>query len=201
MLLYLIEVKKSTYSKLAAHFQVSKKTIMRDIDKLSGMGVPVYAQSGYEGGIFIDPDYCFERSYFTSDEIEELVLAFHIASCLRQGHQKSTVLQKLEALFPEWTFLKEYDFGEYLKIELLEQPVSIDSPIVREINIGLDEEVFLKIQVGDMKYTVAPLYYVLRPDGLHLHCCDGTQYYTFSIDAVCDCQHTSETFDRTMYDI
>lgn len=42
ILLYLMETKKSTYAELADQFEVSKKTIMRDIDKISGMGIPVY---------------------------------------------------------------------------------------------------------------------------------------------------------------
>ena len=46
-----MEIKKTTCAKLAQHFEVSKKTIMRDIDKLSGMGIPVYTQPGYEGGV------------------------------------------------------------------------------------------------------------------------------------------------------
>lgn len=62
-MLYLMETKKSTYAELANHFEVSKKTVMRDIDKISGMGVPVYTQPGYEGGVFLAPDYRFNRSF------------------------------------------------------------------------------------------------------------------------------------------
>lgn len=98
ILLYLMETKKSTYAELANHFEVSKKTIMRDIDKISGMGVPVYTQPGYEGGVFLAPDYRFDRSFFTAEEIEDIILAFHIARHFKSGAGKSSALKKLELL-------------------------------------------------------------------------------------------------------
>lgn len=69
ILLYLMETKKSTYAELANHFEVSKKTIMRDMDKISGMGIPIYTQPGYEGGVFLTPDYRFSRSFFLQKKL------------------------------------------------------------------------------------------------------------------------------------
>lgn len=143
ILLYLMETKKSTYAELADHFEVSKKTIMRDIDKISGMGVPVYTQPGYEGGVFLAPDYRFNRSFFTGEEIEDIILAFHIVHHLESGVGNNSALKKLELLIPELTFLKEFDLTEYLKIELLQKPVTARTPVCNVINTGLDDEYFL----------------------------------------------------------
>ena len=41
---------------LAKRFEVSVRTIYRDIDILSYAGIPVYTAQGYGGGIFIDED-------------------------------------------------------------------------------------------------------------------------------------------------
>ena len=120
ILLYLMERKKSTYAELAAQFEVSKKTIMRDIDKISAMGIPVYTQTGYKGGVFLASDYRFDKSFFTAEEIEDIILAFHIVQHLDPEAGKRSALKKLELLIPELTFLKEFDFTEYLKIELLQ---------------------------------------------------------------------------------
>lgn len=199
ILIHLMDAKKSTYTELAQLFEVSKKTIMRDIDKLSGMGIPIYTQSGYGGGIFLSPNYRFHNSFFTGTEIEDIILALHIAKHLRKRQEKNTVLQKLEILIPELAFLKELDFDKYLKIELLSKPITAQTPICHTINKGLDEEIYLDITVRQKHYTIAPLHYILRPDGLYLYSTDGTSFFTFEVEHISECKTTSQTFDRTEY--
>ncbi|MEG1678261.1 MAG: HTH domain-containing protein, partial [Clostridia bacterium] len=46
ILIYLLKQKKTTYRQLATHFEVSTKTIERDINRLSAMGIPVYCTQG-----------------------------------------------------------------------------------------------------------------------------------------------------------
>lgn len=199
ILLHLIEVKKTTYAKLAQKFEVSKKTIIRDIDNLSSMGIPIYTQAGYGGGIYINPDYKFSNSFFTSQEIEEIILAFRIVDSFNNKHTKSQVLHKLEMLVPELTFLKEYDLREYLKVELLSEPVTIHTPICDTINFGMDEEIFLSILLDEKKYTVAPLCYILRPDGLYLYCASENNYQIFPVSKITKCISLKQTFNREEY--
>ena len=199
ILLYLMETKKSTCAELAQHFEVSKKTIMRDIDKLSCMGIPVHTQPGYEGGVFLSPDYRFSKSFFTAAEIEDIILAFHIVHQLDPQDGKHSALKKLELLIPELAFLKEFDFDEYLKIELLSKPVTARTPVCEVINSGLDDEIFLDMIVAGKQYCIAPLYYILRSDGLYLYCTDGNSFLTLKTDQISRCERTNCEFDRGGY--
>lgn len=196
ILLYLLDVKKTTCAALARRFEVSRRTILRDLDKLSAMGIPVWTQAGYEGGVFLSPDYRFDRSFFTSEEIGDIILAFHLADHLRQGQGKQSALHKLELLVPELAFLKELDLKKYLKLELLSHPVNIQTAVCREINAGLDEEVLLQLTVQEQVRTAAPLYYLLRPDGLYLCCADAEQTYTLPVEQIRVCRRTETEFDR-----
>ncbi len=196
ILLYLLDVKNTTCAALAQRFEVSRRTILRDLDKLSAMGVPVWTQSGYQGGIFLSPDYRFDRSFFTAEEIEDIILAFHLVDHLRQRQEKQSALKKLELLVPELAFLKEFDLKEYLKLELLSHPVNSHTSVCREINKGLDEELLIQITVKDSVYIVAPLYYILRPDGLYLHGTGQSQSFTFPVDQIQACSRTEIEFDR-----
>ena len=58
---------------LAARFEVSERTIYRDIEALSMAGVPVYTQTGNNGGIFLDEKY---RTSLTGLSIAELHTLF-----------------------------------------------------------------------------------------------------------------------------
>lgn len=199
IILFLNEVKKTTIPELANKFEVSKRTIMRDINLISNLGVPIQTQSGYQGGVSIPVAYKFEHSFFSSEEIEDLVLALHLISKLRKSDNKSSILKKLELLFPELTFLKEKDFLEYFQIELFQEPLYKDETIFRNINTALDEEVIVELKINNHKYYVAPLSYALRTSGLYLYASDGVQMFDFLISDIVYCKITEQSFERQDY--
>lgn len=199
IILYLNEIKKTTIQELADKFEVSKRTIMRDIDRISSLGVPVYTQSGYQGGVSIPESCKFQQSFFSSEEIEDLVLALHLISRLRQKDTKSSILKKLELLIPELTFLKEQDFMDYLQIELFQEPLYKDETVFRTINKALDEEVLIEMEINRQKYCAAPLSYALRVSGLYLYASDGAQLFVFPIQDIVNCRITDQSFDRRDY--
>ena len=59
----LLTKKKVTAANLAKQFEVSVRTIYRDIDALSSSGIPIYASQGKNGGIQLDEDFVLSKSY------------------------------------------------------------------------------------------------------------------------------------------
>ena len=64
----LLEKKMVTAGELAAHFEVSTRTIYRDIDTLSLAGIPVYTSKGNGGGIGILDGYVLNKSTLSHEE-------------------------------------------------------------------------------------------------------------------------------------
>ncbi|HEU0165240.1 MAG TPA: HTH domain-containing protein, partial [Thermomicrobiales bacterium] len=87
-------------SELAARFEVSKRTIMRDVDALDQIGVPVIAETGRNGGYRIADGYWMPPLQLTADEATVLLFALqHVGSVDRSplGDAHRTVLEKLQA--------------------------------------------------------------------------------------------------------
>ena len=91
-----------TAGELAQRVDVSIRTIFRDVDALSGMGVPVYTEPGRNGGIRLMEGYSSDLTGLSSGEAEALAL---IASPASVGVRElatptRTALDKLAAAVP-----------------------------------------------------------------------------------------------------
>ena len=79
-------------------FEVSVRTIYRDIDAISASGIPIYAMQGKKGGIVIDEEFTLDRLVLSSKEKEQILTALQ---GLHATHDKATneLLTKISALF------------------------------------------------------------------------------------------------------
>ncbi len=188
ILLYLLEVKKTNYQELVDRFEISKRTAIRDINALSAMGIPVYTQSGYHGGIFLPEEYTFRKSFFTPQEISSLVLALHISSSIHHEELEQSILQKLELLTPDLVFVKEQNYKDRVKVKLLKEPIATSPSIWKVIDQALDHKKWLQITIYNNEYHVEPLYYVICQKGLLLQCSDGKKEFSFPVIDMTSCE-------------
>ena len=65
----LLQTEKSTVPALAQRFEVSRRTIERDIDALCRAGVPLVTVQGYGGGVFIEPRYKLDKTLLSGPEL------------------------------------------------------------------------------------------------------------------------------------
>ena len=69
----LLQKEKMTAPELAEHFEVSKRTINRDIDDLCKAGIPICTTQGVGGGIQIMDGYRMDRTLFTSRDMQMIM--------------------------------------------------------------------------------------------------------------------------------
>ena len=98
ILYYLLDKGNATAPELAAAFEVSSRTIYRDIEALSGAGIPVYTEPGRNGGISLLHDFILDRTILSEHERQELLAALQSISAT--GYPSAKEIQtKLSALF------------------------------------------------------------------------------------------------------
>ncbi|GKU77422.1 YafY family protein [Paenibacillus sp. L3-i20] len=81
---------------LAERFEVSKKTIYRDMDTLSQSGIPIVAHQGTAGGFEIMEQYTIARQYLTLNEIEAVVAAVRGINTVMDDHVFASLLEKVK---------------------------------------------------------------------------------------------------------
>ena len=112
---YLLEKGKSTAPELAEKFEVSIRTIYRDLDAISAAGIPIYASQGKGGGIFIMQDFVLEKSLLSEQEKEQILMALQGISAT-ENNPSDELLIKLGGLFQsKVTNWIEVDFSEWYK--------------------------------------------------------------------------------------
>lgn len=95
---YLLDHGSATAPELAERFEVSTRTIYRDINALSSAGIPVYAEAGRNGGIYLLDHFVLNKVIISGAEKEKILSALQGLTVL-DGQDEPDTLQKLSALF------------------------------------------------------------------------------------------------------
>lgn len=85
-----------TAPKLAEKFEVSRRTINRDIEELNMAGIPICTRQGQNGGISIMENYKMDRTLLTSKEMGEILAGLHSLDSISGNHQYGQLMEKLQ---------------------------------------------------------------------------------------------------------
>lgn len=94
----LMQKRKTTAKELADRFEVSTRTIYRDIETLSGANIPIYASKGKDGGIGLLDEYVLNKTILSEEEQNQILFALQGMKKVK-GQDEKDVLEKLSILF------------------------------------------------------------------------------------------------------
>ena len=199
ILYYLLDKESATAQKLAAEFEVSTRTIYRDIEALSGAGIPVYTELGRNGGIYLLPGYTLNKALLSEEERKEVLTAIQSMSATGY-HSGEETLTKLSALFHvnmgDWL---EVDFSRWgkstsdnAKFETLKQAVIQH----REIKI-----IYENTSGERMERIVQPLKlsYKSKEWYLKAFCLERQDFRLFKLNRIMQLELSEHTFAPKTY--
>lgn len=190
----LLDKQKMTAGELAEHFEVSKRTILRDIDTLTAAGIPLYTMQGKGGGVAIIDSFVLSKAVLTEAEQNQILFALQSQSATQNTGGRQ-VLSKLQSLFQKqnssWI---EVDFSRWgtdshdkQKFETLKNAI-----------LGRTAIAFLYVSTygEETSRTVYPLKLVFKSRAWYLQgfCTEKADYRTFKINRMLEVRDTGESF-------
>ena len=92
---------KVTAKELSEKFEVSTKTIQRDMDIIARAGIPIVSYKGNQGGYGIIDGYKVNKSSMTSNEVNLLKKLLIGINKSYENQETSTLLNKLDVIKPQ----------------------------------------------------------------------------------------------------
>lgn len=93
----LLQQEKVTAPYLAEKFEVSRRTINRDIEALCMAGIPLVTEPGQNGGVSIMEGYKIDRALFTTQDMQALLAGLRSLDSVSGTNQYVQLMEKLSA--------------------------------------------------------------------------------------------------------
>ena len=200
ILYYILEKGKVTASELADKFEVSVRTIYRDIDSISSAGIPIYALQGKGGGIEIAEDFVLSKSLLSENEKQQIMSSLQGLDNTAIQHENE-LLTKLSALFKmKNTSWIEVDFNNWQNNKLYEKTFNdIKSAIISKNIVSFTY--FSSNEKGTSR-SVKPVRLLFKSQDWYLYafCLLRNDFRYFKLSRIKNLEIHTEKFDDNFED-
>jgi predicted DNA-binding transcriptional regulator YafY len=204
----LLQNKKISATKLAEMFEVTPRTIYRDIETINQAGIPIITYPGVNGGIGIMEEYKIDKKLFTTSDITTLLMGLGSISSTLSNEEIVNTLAKVKGLIPA---------EQIKKIELKSNQITIDltswignknlQPNLEEIKKALNEGKFISFKYSDRdgkksSRKVEPYRLVLKDINWYLqgYCTSRQDFRTFKLSRISALEILKDTFTPREFD-
>lgn len=202
IIMLLLECKRISATKLAEMFEVTPRTIYRDIETINMAGIPIITYPGVNGGISIMEQYKVDKKLFTISDIITLLQGLKSISATISSEAVINTLAKVRSL------IAADQIGD---IELKAQQISIDlttwagnknfQPNLNKIKKALNESKLLSFHYCDSKgrqshRQVEPYQLVLKEVNWYLqgYCLLRKAFRVFKLSRISGLEILDSTF-------
>ncbi|OHD33431.1 MAG: transcriptional regulator [Spirochaetes bacterium GWC2_52_13] len=99
-IMILLDKKRIGAQELADMFEVSLRTIYRDIDSINRAGIPVLSTPGVGGGFEIMQEYKLDKKVFSTADLSAILMGLSSLSSMIRGDELVNALAKVKSFIP-----------------------------------------------------------------------------------------------------
>lgn len=191
----LLQSKQTTAPELAELFEVSRRTINRDIETLSKAGVPIMTLQGSGGGISIMDGYRLDRTILTSKDMRTILAGLRSLDSVSGSSYYSQLMEKLELGSSQFVAGKDS-----VLIDLSSWYRSALAPKIEVIQQAIEDRHLLSFRYfapgGESKRLIEPYYLVFRWSNWYLWgwCTERNDFRLFKLNRMTELAKTGDVF-------
>lgn len=201
----LLQKEKTTAPELADRFEVSKRTINRDIEDLCRAGIPIRTAQGIGGGISIMDGYRMDRTILTSKDMQMILAGLRSLDSVSGSSYYGQLMEKIQAGSSEFITGRDsilIDLSSWYRDSL--------APKIEITQDAIGDRRLIKFRYyapsGESERTVEPYYLVFRWSSWYLWawCLKRKDFRLFKLNRMDGVQITEKNFecrDATMPDL
>ena len=157
----LLQKEKTTAPELAERFEVSRRTVSRDIEALCKAGIPIRTAQGPGGGIRIMDGYRVDRTILTSREMQMILAGLRSLDSVSGSRYCAQLMEKLQAGSSGFVSGRDsmlIDLSSWYRASL--------APKIEAIQSAIENRRLLSFRYyapsGESARTIEPYYLVFR---------------------------------------
>ncbi|MDO4279956.1 MAG: YafY family protein [Lachnoclostridium edouardi] len=157
----LLQEEKITAPELADKFEVSRRTINRDIEDLCKAGIPITTTQGSGGGIRIMDGYRMDRTLLTSKDMQMILAGLRSLDSVSGSHYYGQLMEKIKAGSSDFVSGRDsilIDLSSWYRDTL--------APKIELIQNAVEKKNLLTFQYyapkGNSKRSIEPYYLVFK---------------------------------------
>ncbi|MDD5936764.1 MAG: YafY family protein [Clostridiales bacterium] len=208
IIMILLDKKRIGAKELADMFEVSPRTIYRDIDSINMAGIPIRATSGVGGGFEIMPQYKVDNKVFSTSDLSTILMGLSSLPNMVQGNELVNALAKVKSFIPS---------EQSKDIELKANQIYIDltpwmdnrniQPYLEMIKSAMQENKLISFQYADRHgdktvRSVEPYQLVLKDNHWYIqgYCRIRKDFRLFKLGRMSSLHICEEGFQPREYD-
>ena len=192
----LLQEEKTTAPELAERFEVSRRTINRDIEDLCKAGIPIRTAQGTGGGISIMDGYRMDRTILTSKDMQMILAGLRSLDSVSGSKYYGQLMEKIQAGSSEFITGRDsilIDLSSWYRESL--------APKIETLQEAIEDRRLIKFRYyapsGESERTVEPYYLVFRWSSWYLWgwCLKRKDFRLFKLNRMDKVRETDKNFE------
>lgn len=193
----LLQKDQVTALQLAEQFEVSRRTISRDIEDLCKAGIPIMTMQGTGGGIRIMDGYRMDRTLLTSRDMKMILAGLRSLDSISGSTYYSQLMEKIQSGSSRFVSNRDailIDLSSWYRESL--------TPKIDLIQTAIENSHLIRFRyyapAGESLRTIEPYDLVFRWSSWYVWgwCTDRKDYRLFKLNRMTELRETSETYEK-----